>query len=610
MSDIIKLLPDSIANQIAAGEVIQRPASVIKELLENSIDAGATEINIVIKDAGKTLIQVIDNGKGMSETDARMCFERHATSKIRKSEDLYKINTMGFRGEAMASIASIAMVQLETKTEGRELGTKIVIKGSAIITQEACSTPVGTNLQIKNLFYNVPARRKFLKSDPTELKHLCDEFIRIALAHPEIHFSLHHNDNEMYHLAGSNLRQRIVAILGKSYNEKLVPVEESSDWIVINGFIGKAEFAKRTKGEQFFFVNKRFIRSNYLNHAIKTAYEDLVPKENYPLYVLFIKIDPSKIDINVHPTKQEIKFEEERLIYNYVRVAVRHAIGKYTLTPVIDFETSSPAITMASTPKKNPEVQSFSSAGFSRPKNPDQARINNNRKEWQSIYEGLQDDAEAPSEDDGGPMILKSELSDPLEIQEKANTRKKPFQMQKSYIITQIKSGLMIIDQQAAHERILYEKHLQGLQEGTVWGQTQLFSETVELSPGKAEVLKSILSEVNRMGFEIDEFGNNSFIVRGLPVGFKSKEGLTRDIEKLVEDYMENVSFSKEINSRLAQTLAYASCLKRGTSLEEAEMQDLIDQLFACETPYKSPTGRKCFITMELDDIKKRFTEE
>ena len=338
MSDIIQLLPDSIANQIAAGEVIQRPASAVKELLENAIDAGATEIQLVLKEAGKLLIQVVDNGKGMSDTDARMSFERHATSKIKNANDLFALTTMGFRGEALASIAAIAQVELKTRQEGQELGTKIIIEGSKVLSQEPCQCQVGTSISIKNLFFNVPARRNFLKSNSVENRHIIDEFSRVALANSNVFFSLHHNQNELYHLPIGNLRQRIVGVLGNNGNKKLVPMSEETDVVKFSGFVSKPEYAKKTRGEQFFFVNNRFIKSGYLHHAIMNAYEDLLPENSYPLYVIFMELDPKIIDVNVHPTKQEIKFEDEKIIYNYLRVATRHALGQYSITPTLDFD--------------------------------------------------------------------------------------------------------------------------------------------------------------------------------------------------------------------------------------------------------------------------------
>ena len=396
MADIIQLLPDAIANQIAAGEVIQRPASVVKELLENAVDAGATEIKLIVKEAGKTLIQVIDNGCGMSETDARMSFERHATSKIRGSEDLFAIRTMGFRGEAMASIAAVAQVEMRTRQHDQDLGNKLVIEASEVKVQEPCQCVAGTTLSVKNLFYNVPARRNFLKSNAAEMRHIVEEFQRIALANPELFFSLHHNGNQVFHLQPGNLRQRIVAVFGAGTNKKLVPVEEDTDVLKLHGFVGKPEFAKKTRGEQYFFVNDRFIKSPYLNHAVMTAYEDLLPKEVYPLYIIFIDIDPARIDINVHPTKQEIKFDDERLVYNYLKVSVRHALGQFSITPSMDFDQetafSKPRTPASFDPEMPPQAEiRTSSANSGGGWHPPVSNQGNPAKDWQQLYEGLKD---------------------------------------------------------------------------------------------------------------------------------------------------------------------------------------------------------------------------
>lgn len=425
MADVIQLLPDSIANQIAAGEVIQRPASVVKELLENAVDAGATSIKLVVKDAGKTLIQVIDNGCGMSETDARMCFERHATSKIRQAKDLFTIRTMGFRGEAMASIAAIAHVELRTRRNDDEVGTRVVIEGSKVTAQESCQCAAGTIFAVKNLFYNVPARRNFLKTNTVEMKHIIDEFQRVALAYPDIFFSLHHNGSEMFHLQGGNLRQRVVGLLGQHTNKKLVPVEEDTDVVKITGYVGKSEFAKKTRGEQFFFVNERFIKSGYLNHAVMTAYEDLLPKGHYPLYVLFIEIDPARVDINVHPTKQEIKFDDERLLYNYLKVTIRHALAQYNITPTLDFDAD-PTFSNIQQPRylkkesnaTKPEPKPKQSVVFSSSINPEH-RHKNNLKHWQKLYDGLDlehPEKESQEEETGTSITIESKASKKIRV--------------------------------------------------------------------------------------------------------------------------------------------------------------------------------------------------
>lgn len=604
MADIIQLLPDSIANQIAAGEVIQRPASVVKELMENSLDAGAKEIKLIIKDAGKTLIQILDNGKGMSTTDARMSFERHATSKIREANDLFSISSMGFRGEALASIAAIAKVEMLTKTQDDELGTRIVIEGSKVKKQEPIETHVGTIFSVKNLFYNVPARRKFLKSDPVELRHIIDQFNRLSLAHPDIFFTLYHNGNEVYHLPPGNLRQRIVSIFGKNINDKLIPVSEDTDILRLSGYISKPETAKKKKGDQYIFVNKRFIKSSYLNHAIRIAYDELIPKDNYAFYVIFLEMSPSMIDINVHPTKTEIKFEEERLIYNFVKVSVKHALGAYTVTPTLDFGLDSNFSSRMTHDMHSDGVEREQSGGISpAPKLTQQQK--DNISSWEDLYKDLQAgsnqdqaitvESHLMSQDDDQPFVLASKA------------RKEPYQIHNTYIVNQIKSGFLLIDQQAAHERILYEGYLEQLNQHTGMTQKQLFPISVELSTADATLMHEIIHKVNAIGFEVEHFGKNNFIIHGLPVGIdnQSPEAL---LEQLLQQYHSNTELQLGIDRNLARSMANAACIKRGKTLSGDEMHELVDQLFACTVPYKSPNGRKCFITMELDDLLKRFT--
>ncbi len=618
MADVIQLLPDSIANQIAAGEVIQRPASVVKELMENAVDAGATQIKLVVKDAGKTLIQVIDNGCGMSETDARMCFERHATSKIKRAKDLFSIRTMGFRGEAMASIAAIAHIETRTRRSNDEVGTRIVIEGSKVITQESCQCAPGTVFAVKNLFYNVPARRNFLKSNTVEMKHIIDEFQRIALAHPDIFFSLHHNGSEMFHLQASNLRQRIVGLLGQHTNKKLVPVEEETDVVNIRGYVGKAEFAKKTRGEQFFFVNNRFIKSGYLNHAVMTAYEDLLQKDHYPLYVLYVDIDPARVDINVHPTKQEIKFDDERLIYNYLKVTIRHALAQYNVTPTLDFDTN-PTFsnlqprypkkeqkpTANPSPKKEPQNMVFSSSI-----NKDH-RHENNLKHWQKLYDGL-DNEETDSNDEPKESItIQSKASENTGMDDKDGTFSKeeiqPYQIHNTYIVSPIRSGFMLIDQQAAHERILFEKYLEVLEEQKPVTQKELFTKTIKVSPADAPVLKSMLEQINMLGFDIREFGQDTFVVHGVPANILKGINEQELIDSMIEQYKRNLDINPNIQENIARSLAYSAAIKKGKSLTSQEMRVIIDQLFACKMPYKSPGGRNCFTTFDMEDLDKRF---
>lgn len=613
MNDIIQLLPDNIANQIAAGEVIQRPASVVKELMENSIDAGASEIKLILKDAGKTLVQVIDTGKGMSVSDARLSFERHATSKIREANDLFQIKTMGFRGEALASIASIAQVEMITRRSIDEVGTRIVMEGSKVVRQEPVQAPIGTSISVKNLFYNIPARRKFLKSDPVELKHILDEFQRVALAYPDVFFTMHHNNFENFHLPKSNLRQRIVNIAGKLINEKLIPIQEQIDGVTISGFIVRPEGCKRTKGDQYLFVNRRFIKSTNINHAIRAAYENLLNAEQFPGYFLFLDLDPSSIDINVHPTKTEIKFEDERLMYNYIKVSVKHGLGQYSLAPMLDFEADSnftqsqrhfqPAYSEKESPfEAQRTFPGFSGQGFNG-NNPSKEKI----QSWDDMYRDIQKQAEQP------PFThLENEnaagIHEELEFRpEEKPAVKTPFQIHQSYIVTQIKSGILIIDQQAAHERILYEHYKGLLSTGEFVSQKELFPRVVEMDGSKSSVMRDILPYINGLGFEISDFGNHSFIIHGTPAGLDPRLSVDGVLDKIIEQYMINYEFDFGMEDNIARSMAVSASIKKGKSMDIAEMTRMVDQLFACEMPFKSPSGKNCFITLELEEIQKRF---
>ncbi len=624
MADLIQLLPDHIANQIAAGEVIQRPASLVKELMENAIDAGATSIKLVVKDAGKTLVQVIDNGCGMSEMDARICFARHATSKIKEANDLFSIKTMGFRGEALASIAAISQVEMRTKKASDELGTKIVIEGSEVKTQEACQCAAGTTLSIKNLFFNVPARRKFLKSDAVEMSHIYTEFQRVALANPDIFFSLHHNGSEAFHLPAGKLRQRIVGIFGNNCNKKLVPVGEETDVLKISGYVGKPEFAKKKRGDQYFFVNNRFIKSGYLHHAVMTAYEDILQKNTYPLYVVFIEMDPSKLDINIHPTKQEIKFDDERLVYNYLKVAVRHALGQYSISPVLDFDQE----TFFSNQPKPQQTENrisrehapldftkFSDgtpvSGGQSYKKEEHPLHEPNLQNWQKMYEGLQGDSNNGDDQEQESMTIESQWTNdaPLDDQEGtfSKPQKRPYQIHNQYIVNQMKSGFVLIDQQAAHERILYERYMTAFEQGQIGSQKQLFPKKITLSIQDMEMMQEILPQVNQLGFEIEEFGNDTLVVHGAPVDLKS--GKEEEVlEQLLEQYKQNIDLYVNIQDNLARSLARSMAVKRGQELAEIEMEQLIDELFACQVPFKSPGGKFCFITYDLEELAKRFS--
>jgi len=650
MGDLIQLLPDHIANQIAAGEVVQRPASVVKELLENSIDAGAQNIRLIIKNAGKTLIQVVDDGIGMTETDARMCFERHATSKIRQAEDLFSIKTKGFRGEAMASIAAVAHVEMRTKQHHEELGNRLEIAGSKVIVQEPCQTAAGTSIAVKNLFYNIPARRNFLKSDTVEMRHIIDEFQHVALAHPDIFFSLHHNATKLYHLPISNLRQRIVGILGNKINKNLIPIEEDTDIIKINGYIGKPEAAKKTRGDQFFFVNNRFIKSGYLNHAIKTAYEDLLSDKSYPLYVVFFEIDPAKIDVNVHPTKQEIKFEDERLVYNYLRVTARHALAQNSITPSLDFEVESgisqhldnaqlnptqlktafenTSSTESFTSKLNKSSSpKFSNSNYSKPEKSDLER--SNLQNWEKLYENIENEAmkeglqmeeeeeqtlftssmgDYQEEDNAEGMTFSSKASaqPPVQKSSDAPITKHLYQLHNKYIVSPIKSGFLLIDQQMAHQRIMYERYLYQFEHKKSITQKLLFPQTIELSVPDAALLTDLLPQLNELGLDIKEFGSNTFVVHGLPSELSQKNE-QEIIIQLLEQYKSNLDLKIDLYDNIARALAYQAAIRKGKKLDNSEMQLLIDELFACQVPYLSPNGRKTFISVDLEELSKRF---
>lgn len=619
MADRINLLPDNIANQIAAGEVIQRPASVVKELLENAVDAESSSIKLVIKDAGKTLIQVVDDGCGMSETDLRMSMERHATSKIHAIDDLFAVRTMGFRGEALASIAAVAQVEVKTRRKGDELGTHMVVEGSEVKSQEPCNCPEGTIISVKNLFFNVPARRNFLKSNPVETRHIIEEFQRVALAYQEIFFTLHHNSVEVFHLPAANLRQRVTGIFGKKHNQNIVPVEESTDILTINGFVGKPESAKKTRGDQYFFINQRFIKNPYLNHAVFNAYEDLLPKDSYPFFVLFIDIDPKRIDINVHPTKQEIKFDDEKVVYSFVRAAVKHGLGQYSVTPSLDFDQEahinkvtqfSNAFSQASqaAPTQEEKQVKGGTAPGGTPSMPreEQQRQKANLKRWEDLYEA------ARNEEDN-KLTVQTEWDSqqlPGEDEEHEQEERQPYQLHNRYIVTQIKSGMIMVDQQAAHERILYEEFFQVLQQNEQVSQQQLFPQTIELSPSDAELLNEIIGEINAFGYEIQPFGQNSFVVHGVPsdVGDGNEQAT---IETLLENYKSNLSVLKmEKREGLARSLAQNASIPAGKPLGTQEMRSLIDRLFACQVPYTAPNGRLTFITFDLPDLEKRFEQK
>jgi len=614
MSDIIQLLPESIANQIAAGEVVQRPASVVKELIENSIDAGANEITLIVKDAGKSLIQVVDNGDGMSETDARMSFERHATSKIRKSEDLFAIKTMGFRGEALASIAAIAHVEMKTRLHDDELGTCIQIDGSQFRDQSNVSCPQGTNMVVKNLFFNVPARRNFLKGNPVELRHIMDEFQRLALANPEIAFNFYQNDIEVFKLKPSKLSQRIVGLFGKNYREQLVPCNEETEEIILKGYIGKADFVKKTRGEQFFFVNNRYIKSNYLNHAVISAYEGLMPEGTFPFFVLFIDIDPKHIDVNVHPTKTEIKFDDERSLYALIKTSVRKALGAFNITPALDFDTDTNF-------RLQPSFRSPSSGLSTSDKDYSQFRNTgrdiSNLKNWEQLYAGaLKDEtmeAEAKREQESKGRRLSLTFDSAINkmdehLQEETDRNKQNiFQFHLSYIVTPVKSGLMLIDQQVAHERIYYERYLRILENSNGSSQQLLFPETLDLNPSDFSLVKELEMEIRGVGFAYEYFGENAIVINGVPSLIKVDSG-KEIFTGVLEDYKKNFLEYKNSNiENLARSMATNSAIKRGKKLTTEEMKSIVDQLFACKNPNYSPNGQLIYYILGLEKIEDLF---
>ncbi len=607
MSDIIQLLPDSVANQIAAGEVIQRPASAVKELLENSIDASSTRIKLILKDAGKTLIQVVDDGAGMSELDARLCFERHATSKIKSVNDLFTLHTMGFRGEALASIAAIAQVELKTKRKDDETGTQVIIEGSEVISQEPYAGNSGSLLSIKNLFYNVPARRNFLKSNAVETRHIIEEFIRVALANPDIAFSLTHNDAAVFDLRSGNFRQRITAVFGNIYNERLVPVEEDTTIVKIQGYVGKPEFSKKVRGEQYFFVNNRFIKDPYLHHAVNAAFENMIPRDCYPTYFLKIEINPAHIDVNIHPTKTEIKFEDEKSVYAIIRASVKRALGKFSVAPAIDFEQERsfdiPLDKMNERPKP-PSIQL--TPGY----NPFNTVVNKEANKFQPFapeqksainrWDQLNKEIEQvfPQSAIAVPSFAPDSLAESAFVQ-----------VYRQYIFVNAQPSVMVIDQQRAHERILFEKFTHSLKNNAPVTQQQLFPQPLEFTPNEAVVLSELLPQLRKFGFDIAEFGTNTFVINGAPeeVQVGSEKKLLHDI---LDQFMHHRDVLKvDAREQLALTLAKKLAVNSGQLLTPREMKELINDLFHCEHPYLTPSGKPIALTLSADKITRLFIE-
>jgi DNA mismatch repair protein MutL len=608
MSDIIKLLPENVANQIAAGEVVQRPASVVKELIENAIDAGATSIKLFAKDAGKTLVQMTDNGKGMSVSDARLCFERHATSKITRSEDLFHIQTKGFRGEALSSIASVAQVELRTRMAHEEIGTQVTVEASKILNQEPVQCQEGTTFYVKNLFYNVPARRYFLKSDAIELRHVIDEFQRVALAHPDIEFQLTHNGTEIFMLPASSLRQRIVHVFGNKYNEKLVPVEEFTDIVSVTGFVCKPEMAKKTRGEQFFFINQRFIKNTYLNHAVTNAFQDLLPQGNFPMYLLYLDIDPAQIDINIHPTKTEIKFQDERAVYAIIHAAVRRALGKFSITPTLDFEqeNSIPISPLRGNseilPPKidiNPDFNPFGA----------QAQTSSrsmNLRGWfdrkESSASGWQDLMQVASQIDQEKQTSTSfdlELNDEISF----------LQHNRKYIVCTSGERIMIIDQQRAHQRIRYERFMENLSSGSAQVQQRLFPALLDLSPVQISMLDSLQSDLEVIGFRFTKNDTGQIELMGAPSEFATGNSEAAFLEALsaLEDESESVTTKPTTTEDLCWKLACSGSIRYGQLLTTPEMESLFQQLMQCNQPYYWRNKKAVIIQFDARQLNEYF---
>ena len=612
MSGIIQLLPDHVANQIAAGEVVQRPASVVKELIENAVDAKATEIKLIVKDAGKTLIQVIDNGLGMNVTDARLCFERHATSKIRHAEDLFALHTKGFRGEALASIAAVAHVELKTKQDQEELGIHIIIEGSKVITQDVAVLPKGTSFLVKNLFFNIPARRNFLKSDNIELKHVIDEFERVAIAHPNISFTMISNGSEVFNLPSSNYRQRIVNIFGGKTNEKLVPVTEETEILKITGFVGKPEFAKKNRTEQFFLVNNRFIRSPFLHHAIMNAFDGLLRDNNQPSYFLFLEVPPHTIDINIHPTKTEVKFDDEQALYAILRATVKHSLGMFNVAPILDFERDanldvpydykdktlgSPTIQVdRSFNPFEPETKKYSAShSFEKSKSA--------QPHWESLYTNLKQDATEVSNDYFETDLVASKLFDDKSTESQTLI----YQFNRKYIINSIKSGLLVIHQNRAHQRILYEQFLTNITVHQASSQQLLFPLEIKFSRDEMMYLKEIQPNLEGIGFAFEKMGLDEVIISGLPAQI-SDTNVIEILHDLIYNLQENLpedSFS--LSDSIAKFIAKSVAIKSGKYLNTTELENIVNGLFACKEPNVSPFQKPIFITLTTEDLDKRF---
>lgn len=625
MPDIIQLLPDNVANQIAAGEVIQRPASVVKELVENAIDAGADQIHLIIKDAGKTLIQVVDSGSGMSETDARLSLERHATSKIRKADDLFTLHTMGFRGEALASIAAISHLEIKTRRQEDETGTTIRVEGSEVKEQVPDAIPVGTTISIKNLFYNVPARRNFLKSDNVEYRHILEEFNRVVLVYPDLKFSFTHNNTLVYKLENDSLKKRIVDVFGHNMNKKLVPISISTSLADIHGFIGKPEFARKKRGEQYFFVNNRFIKHPYFHHAVAESFKELLPEGYFPSYYIYLKVDPSRLDVNIHPTKTEVNFQDRTAIYSVLRSLVKQGIGQFNLAPSLDFDMDQ-SLNLGGAPKDpadikpptitiDPEYNPFKNTAGTQQKM-ETFRQKNNRENWSELYKieprgGHHEPAQtipANINFDDVPEQHADQTRIAADFDQVMSSQETLLQFSGQYIVSNVKSGLMLVDQNAAHERILYEKLLLRLKKRQQCSQQQLFPHHVTFSAEDVAIINELHEDLKYAGFNMEPINNHTFIISGLPADLNENEDVSGFLDNMLESYKLNQQEMKDDRTiNLAYSMAKNLAIKPGKKLEKEEMRNVIDNLFACEVPDKSPSGKSTVVIIHPEEIKQKF---
>jgi DNA mismatch repair protein MutL len=602
VADIIHLLPENIANQIAAGEVVQRPSSVVKELLENAVDAGATQVSLLVKDGGKTLIQVIDNGKGMSETDARMCFERHATSKIKTADDLFAISTKGFRGEALAAISSVAQVELKTKTTEANTATSVIIEGGTFISQEPCQSGTGTSFSVKNLFFNVPARRNFLKDDGIELRHIIDEFERLAMAHIDVSFKLISNTNEVYNLPATNLLLRVAGLAGNTLKDKLVSVNEKTPNISINGYVGTPASSKKKRGLQYLFVNNRFIKSSYLDHAIKSAYFQLIPEGEYPAYFIFIDVPPNVIDVNIHPTKTEIKFEDERTVYAILKTSVKRALGKNNLAPSIDFDVEQIVEFNYSKNQETPQAPKIAYNPNYNPFNDQKEnRPSKQNGDWKSLYENYvkpETKDTYTEEQQADKNLFHAQKNEPI--------FEKVFQLQNKYIVAVTADGLLLIDQQRAHERIMYEHYKKSAQH-PIHSQQELFPQTIELSAGDMLLLNDLNEDLKSLGFDIVPFGKDTIVVQGVPADLSSLNSV-EVLNGLLENYkLNNLDIKLDKGENICRSLAQNTCIKYGKELQPEEMKLLTQHLFECDEHVHSPQGKLVYTQISQGDIDKLF---